>query len=317
MMNRFCGLRKLLFVLGILNGSSAIWADDVKQAAAIELTDFQVYPINGIDQIEPSGLTLKEGVLFTVGDKHRAIYRLDIINHEAWLTKALNLNSEQDLGVTALDLEGITTVNGEFILVSESHHRLIHVDDGQLRWLPERGNDLYQSAFDAGLLQLHNAGLEAVTYLGGHRFLVAAERQPRGLIEIQFDRDLKVIQSQLNQLMPNSRQHLHGRHPDLTGLFVHHNQVFGLQRNAYVIHELNRSGQGDYSEGQAWSYEHIVRDSRFAYSDMQYGHAEGLAVDDDFFYLVLDNNRMANAKNPNDKRPLLIIAKRPVLYRRD
>ncbi|MCW8870109.1 MAG: hypothetical protein OQK49_05340, partial [Proteobacteria bacterium] len=160
-MNRFCGLRKLLFVLGILNGSSAIWADDVKQAAAIELTDFQVYPINGIDQIEPSGLTLKEGVLFTVGDKHRAIYRLDIINHEAWLTKALNLNSEQDLGVTALDLEGITTVNGEFILVSESHHRLIHVDDGQLRWLPERGNDLYQSAFDAGLLQLHNAGLEA------------------------------------------------------------------------------------------------------------------------------------------------------------
>ncbi len=309
------GRRLLLFFLFF---SGACVAQPFKQVEPIQLNDYQVYPINGLDNIEPSGLTLKNGTLYTVGDKHRAIYRLDIKNAAAWLHKEVTLDPERDLGVSALDLEGITTVNGDFVLVSEAHHRLIYVNNaGQLRWLPEHGDDLYRSAFEAGLLQLHNAGLEAVTYLGGQRFLVAAERQPRGLIALEFDSELTTIQSQMNQIMRNSRQHLHGRHPDLTGLFVHEGQVFGLQRNAYVIHELTPADNGQYLEGQAWSYEHIVRNPKYAYSDMQFGHAEGLAVDDENFYLVLDNNRIANGKNPNDKRPLLIIAKRPVLNRGD
>ncbi len=289
-------------------------AQSVTSVEPIQLNEYRVYPINGIDQIEPSGLTLKNGTLYTVGDKHRAIYRLDIRDDEAWLHKEMTLASERDLGVAALDLEGITTVDGDFVLVSEAHHRLIHVHrDGQLRWLPAQGNGLYQSAFDAGLLQLHNAGLEGVAYLGNQRFLLAAERQPRGLITLKFSEDMTELVSQHNQIMLNSRQYLHGRHPDMTGLFVHQNQVYALQRNAYVVHELNAVGNRLYQEGRAWSYEHIVRDPKHAYSDMRFGHAEGLAVDDDHFYLVLDNNRIPNAKNPNDKRPLLIVAQRPVL----
>lgn len=298
--------------------STVLVAQSFKQVEPIQLTDYQVYPINGIDQIEPSGLTLKNGQLYTVGDKHRAIYRLDIKQDGAWLHKEMTLASERDLGVTVLDLEGITTVNGDFVLVSEAHHRLIYVhENGQLRWMPEQGNDLYQSAFNAGLLQIHNAGLEAVTFLGEQRFLVAAERQPRGLISLLFSEDLTIIDEQYNQIMLNSRQNLQGRHQDLTGLFMHDEQVYGLQRNAYVIHELNRAGNNHYMEGQAWSYEHIVRDPKYVYSDMQFGHAEGLAVDNENFYLVLDNNHISNAKNPNDKRPLLIVAKRPSLHRGD
>ncbi len=309
---------RLWITLLTLLATTGLIAQPFKPVEPVQLSDYQVYPINGLNQIEPSGLTLKNDTLYTVGDKHRAIFRLDIQDDEAWLHQEIILASERDLGVSVLDLEGITTVNGDFVLVSEAHHRLIHVDNaGHLRWLPEQGNDLYRSAFDAGLLQLHNAGLEAVAYLGEHRFLVAAERQPRGLIELQFDSSLSAIQSQMNQIMLNSRQQLHGRHPDLTGLFVYDNQVFGLQRNAYVIHELNPAANDQYLEGQAWSYEHIVRDSKYAYSDMQFGHAEGLAVDDNFFYLVLDNNKIPNGKNPNDKRPLLIVAQRPVLHRGD
>ena len=314
-MNRKNGWPRLvgLFVLIV---STASVAQHFKQVEPIQLINYQVYPINGVDDIEPSGLTLKNGELYTVGDKHQAIYRLDIKEDEAWLHKEMVLASERDLGVTVLDLEGITTVDDDFVLASEAHHRLIYVhDNGQLRWMPEQGNALYRSAFDAGLLQLHNAGLEAVTYLGEQQFLVAAERQPRGLISLQFSEDLTVIDEQYNQIMLNSQQKLHGRHPDLTGLFVHDEQVYGLQRNAYVIHELNRVGNNLFMEGQAWSYEHIVRDPKYAYSDMQFGHAEGLAVDDTKFYLVLDNNRIGNAKNPNDKRPLLIVAERPVLHR--
>lgn len=300
-----------LFLLSMI---STVSAQPFNYIEPIKLTDFRVYPINGVDHIEPSGLTLRDGILYTVGDKHRGIYRLDIAKQEAWLKKAVTLDTEHDLGVTVLDLEGITTVDGDFVVVSEAHHRLIYVQENGLRWLPEQGNELYQSAYQSGLLQLHNAGLEALTYLGEQRFLVAAERQPRGLIELTFNPDFSKIEHQRNQIMVNSRQKLHNRHPDLTGLYVHNEQVFGLQRNAYVVHELNRSANGHYIEGQAWSYEHIVRDPKYVYSDMQFGHAEGLAVDDDHFYLVLDNNRIANAKNPNDKRPLLIVAKRPVLH---
>lgn len=306
---------KLWITLLTLLATTGLIAQPFKPVEPVQLSDYQVYPINGLDQIEPSGLTLKNDTLYTVGDKHRAIFRLDIQDDEAWLYKEMTLASERDLGVSVLDLEGITTVNGDFVLVSEAHHRLIHVDNlGQLRWLPAQGNDLYRSAFAAGLLQLHNAGLEGVTYLGEQRFLVAAERQPRGLITLQFSEDLTEIVSQHNLIMLNSRQYLHGRHPDMTGLYVHRKQVYALQRNAYVIHELIAVGNRQYQEGRAWSYEDIVRDPKYAYSDMQYGHAEGLAVDDEFFYLVLDNNRIPNAKNPNDKRPLLIVAKRPVLH---
>ncbi len=308
--------RRLIAVVALIL-STGLVAQDFKPVEPIQLKDYQVYPINGVNQIEPSGLTLKAGQLFTVGDKHRAIYRLDIVDKEARLSQEVTLYSERDLGVTVLDLEGITTVNGDFVLVSEAHHRLIYVDDGHMRWLPQAGNDLYQSAYHAGLLQLANAGLEGVVYLGDRRFLVAAERQPRGLIRVQFSDDFTDILDQQNQTMLISRHPLHGRQPDLTGLFLHDNQVYGLQRNAYVIHELIEVSNGHYVEGRAWSYEHIVRDPKYAYSDMQFGHAEGLAVDHDHFYLVLDNNRIANAKNPNYTRPLLIVAKRPALHNGD
>lgn len=310
-------MQRLVPACLILLMSCGSWAQPFKPVKPVVLSDYQVFPINGVNQIEPSGLTLKAGKLYAVGDKHRAIYRLDIKDDEAWLHKEMTLDSERDLGVSVLDLEGITTVNGDFVVVSEAHHRLILIQDGHLQWLPEHGNALYQSAFDDGLLQLHNAGMEGVAYLGDQQFLVAAERQPRGVITVRFDQPLKKIKSQKNQLMNNSRQYLHGRHPDLTGLFVYQDRIYGLQRNAYVVHELIKTRPGFYTEGQAWSYEHIVRDPKYAYSDMQFGHAEGLAVDSQHFYLVLDNNRTPNAKNPHDKRPLLIVAKRPVLHRGD
>ncbi|KAA3642503.1 MAG: hypothetical protein DWP95_05400, partial [Proteobacteria bacterium] len=151
-----------LVLLCVFVLTSGLKAQPFNHIQATKLTEFQVYPINGVDLIEPSGLTLKKGTLYTVGDKHRAIYRLDIVDQEAWLSKEQVLHSERDLGVSVLDLEGITTVNDDFVLVSEAHHRLIHVQDNRLRWLPDQGNDLFQSAFDAGLLQLHNAGLEGL-----------------------------------------------------------------------------------------------------------------------------------------------------------
>ena len=209
-----------------------------------------------------------------------------------------------------LDLEGITVVDGAFFVVSEVHHKLISVEGEKLAWVPELGG-VYADAYKAGLFQLYNAGMEAVTYLGNHTFLLSVERQPRGLIEVTFDAEFKSILKQTNQLFDDSIYPLHeSRKPDLAGLYYHQGVVYALHRNAYIIHALIKDEQGLYREGQAWSYEHIVKDPQYAYQDMQFGHAEGLAVDDNYFYLVLDNNNNSRLKNPNDQRPLLIKAKR-------
>ena len=119
------------------------------------------------------------------------------------------------------------------------------------------------------------------------------------------------VKLSVNQVFDESIHPLEqARKPDFAGLYVYNGTIYALHRNAYLIHALIKNEQGLYQEGQSWSYEHIVKDPDFAYQEMQFGHAEGLAVDGDNFYLVLDNNNIPRLKNPNDKRPLLIIAKR-------
>jgi hypothetical protein len=44
---------------------------------------------------------------------------------------------------------------------------------------------------------------------------------------------------------------------------------------------------------------------------MKYGRAEGLAVDKDHFYVILDNNNDPKINDPNNRLPLLFIFERP------
>ncbi len=280
------------------------------RAEVIRLEDFQVINVNADQPIEPSGLTFKEGQLYTVCDDTSAIFKvnmIDSLNAEVVIDQHLDASQ---LSALNLDLEGLTVVDNEFFIVSEVHHKLISVKNQQLAWVPEIGG-VYADAFKAGLFQLYNAGMEAAIYLGGQTFLLSVERQPRGLVEVTFDQDFKTIIKQTNQVFDDSKYPLvETRKPDLAGLYYHNGIVYALHRNAYVIHELIKDEQGIYQEGQAWSYEHIVKDPAYAYQDMRFGHAEGLAVDDDYFYLILDNNNNPRLNNVNDKRPLLIKAKR-------
>jgi len=280
------------------------------RAEVIRLTDFEVWPINVNQHLEPSGLTMMDGQLYTVCDDANAVFRL-VPTSDGEMRTEVAVNLETDpLSASSLDLEGITVVGDEFFVVSEVHHKMLKVSGGQLSWVPTQGG-VYQSAYEAGLFQIHNAGLEALTYLGDRRFLMSVERQPRGLIEVTFDEQYEHIIKQVNQVFDDSDHDLAShRKPDLTGLYVHQGKIYALHRNAYVIHELVRDEHGTFHEGQGWSYEHIVKDPRYAYQNMQYGHAEGLVVDDGYFYLVLDNNDEPRLKDPNDRRPLLIKAKR-------
>lgn len=280
------------------------------QSEVIRLNDFQVWSVDSPYPIEPSGLTLKNNQLYTVCDDANEIFQLNFSADntlEAVVLKQLDLTP---LSVLDLDLEGITTVGDDFFVVSETHHKLVSVSGSELNWVPNLGG-VYADAYKAGLFQVYNAGLEAVAYLGNQTFLLSVEREPRGLIEVQFDQSFSQVVKQTNQVFNDSTHALTlDRKPDLTGLFFHKGIIYALHRNAYIIHELIKNEQGVYQEGQSWSFEHIVKHPDNAYQDMQFGHAEGLAVDDENFYLIFDNNRDPKLKNPNDTRPLFIIAKR-------
>ena len=51
-------------------------------AATIILNDFQVMNLNASQAIEPSGLTLKDGQLYTVCDDTNAIFKINILDHQ-------------------------------------------------------------------------------------------------------------------------------------------------------------------------------------------------------------------------------------------
>ncbi len=273
--------------------------------------NYRVYFIEPTNNFQPSGLTIKNNRLFTVSDKHDAIYEL-LIDEQVAYMKLHHKIDVQQLGVMSLDLEGITHNARDFFLVSEAHHRMIRVEpSGNSYWIPSDGKSFYRSANQAGLFQVFNAALEGITWLEIEgQFLLAAERQPRGLIEIAVDEQFRMI-SQTNHVLNQTIYDLpKNRQPDLTGLFYYQGSIFALHRNAELIHRWVKDDSGRYQEQDSWSFTDIVNQPDFRYQDKRYGHAEGLAVDEDHFYLVIDNNGIAKEQQDNDNRPMLIIIDR-------
>ncbi len=293
---------------GMLSHAFMTPVDEPNQVS--KLNDFEVFSIHINRPFEPSGLTFKGDQLLTVCDDSNQIYALQTNQSNVVSAHPVETIDRSQLSVAALDLEGITVVEDEVFVVSEVHHKAIRIQGDQSTWVPENGG-VYDAAYAAGLFQIYNAGMEAIVYLGEQTFLMSVEREPRGLIEVTYDENYSQIISQTNQVFDDSKYPVESsRKPDLTGLYYFDGMLYALHRNAYIINELIKDEHGVYHEGRAWSYEHIVKDPEYAYQDMMFGHAEGLAVDQDYFYLVIDNNNDPKLKNPNDIRPLLIKAKR-------
>ena len=268
---------------------------------------WRVLPVESEPGTHPSGLCLLDGQLYAVSDKHHWIYRIDIEADRAVMRRHIPVDAAA-LEVEWLDLEGITADGkGNFILVSETHSRLLRVNAKGTRWLP--GNDLKLPAQASGLLRKKNAGIEGIGFTSPNRLLLAAEREPRGLIEVDLSPQYNIKSATATLFEFSVFPFPEGRSTDFTGIDVHDGQVYILQRNANIVSTLDRRVDG-FREGQAWSFQDVVEDPQYRYEDMRYGHAEGLAVDDNNFYVILDNNSNGRTAQPDDKRSLLLIGQR-------
>lgn len=273
-----------------------------------ELTLVGAYDVIGPDNAQPSGLTWRGGRLYTVSDKHDdTVFRLSVRGDSALMVPEYRFTPPRAHMAGFLDYEGIVWGEDEaFYLVSETHFRLVRmsVEDTSAAWF---GPQLRTNGANIGLFTTGNAYLEAITVVDSSRILVAAERQPRGLLRIDGRVDPPRIDAwkmdTTDLAMPD------GVSPDFTGLTWRDGNLFVLERNGYAITRLD--GPGPYATDGTWSFRESVYRPDLQYVDMTYGMAEGLAIDAEYIYIIVDNNGDPRRADPSNHRPLLLVFERP------
>jgi uncharacterized protein YjiK len=296
----------LVFSTLLLIGCSPL-GKSTNSSAIPELELVSVYPVDSKFPMEPSGLTMVDGQLFTVADKSNdTIFRVEFNGEVARLIPAIRFTPPDR---RTMDWEGISSdPGGSFYLISEERGRMLRVTrDGSAAWATP---DLRKEGRALGMFSKSNAGFEGIAWLGPNHWLGAAEREARGLVEWKGFGDSLDIQAQLNANSPYLNALPLLRLPDFSGLHADQSKVYALFRNAHLVVQLEKQN-GSWNEIAAWSYRHIETDPRWAYRSQTYGQAEGLVVNGTDVYLILDNNLGGKQADAADRRPILIHARIP------
>ncbi|WP_237058767.1 esterase-like activity of phytase family protein [Microbulbifer sediminum] len=230
---------------------------------------------------------------------HRPIAGLEIPDGdwEGWKTALLNLVQP---GVAA-DFEGISCSGGDIYLVSERHHRVAQLSrTGEVHWLPYLWAE---GARERGLMLQFNGASEGLVRDGSVTW-VALERDSRGLVRLSAEG------VEYFRLPPVAGLDFRGRSEDLTGLAIYEGALYTLERNAFAV--CRRSLPGLRAQ---WciDYRAVEEGPGYKYQETYYGKAEGLAVNDDGIFVVLDNNNVGRAVAPDDRRGLLLHFAHPSL----
>lgn len=256
---------------------------------------------------EPSGLLFHQGHLLTISDKHDdTVFELILGTSSVDVRPFVRFEPPED-EPQPFDLEGLTEdADGSLLLASEARHRLLRVTtDGKASWATQ---SLQAVGARAGLFQKRNAGLEGIVRLPNGHLLLAAERDPRGLIELASLSELAT--AQVWTMQRTGHPSAAGRSLDFADLSVAADGgVYALERNLHLVTHLELGARG-YTEREAWSYAKTEDDPRYAYEDREFGLAEGLALDATHVYVVFDNNN-DRRRGTRDTRPLLFVFQRP------
>nr|WP_010132916.1 hypothetical protein [Microbulbifer agarilyticus] len=273
--------------------------------------------IDGSEDLDISGLSFCDGELLAVADKSSEhIYHLPVREGAERVTlepKARfarpDLPDDQPvpLKVRALhyastplsmDFEGITCDASGVYLLSERHNRIARLDSAAKRaqWLVPRWSE---SARERGYLQVFNAESEGLVKAEGV-FWVALEREPRGLLRLERD---EVEGKDFRALPGVAGLDFRGRAEDVTALAYYDGGLFTLERNAFAV--CRREPASLLAE---WCvhYRDIEHAPEFVYRDTRFGKGEGLAINPQGIFVVLDNNGVARAADAGDRRGLLL-----------
>lgn len=300
-------LRCVLSALACLTTVSGAAGDE---AASLVLAD--AWHVEGPGRFDASGLLVRDGSFFVVSDRHGdTIFRLEVSGDIARARPFVTFTGPDPYpAIGYMDIEGIASApGGGFYLASEWGFAVCEVpgNGGVARWVTP---GLQAVGAAAGLFATKDAYVEGVAVLGPGEFLIAAERAPRGLIEVGGNPPWRIAA----QSMQATRYEVPaGRGTDWADLTLWQGRVFGLARNQHLVVELLRAvDTGAWMEGRAWSYASAENAPERRYTDMTYGQGEGLAITDEHVYVLIDNNNLPNADQPGDRRGWLLAFPNPI-----
>lgn len=207
-----------------------------------------------------------------------------------------------------LDWEGIACRDDTIYLLSERHNAVLKIDGNSSAWLPV---DWYENLYRAGFLHTYNAFVEGIAVRDDNNFLIAIEREPRGIMTLQRTAadTWKITQQALSDDKPLP---FRAGNPDIADIAIHRNAVFTLERNASAV--CRRDSQTLRADS-CFSYFHVEDDPHWRYADSNFGIGEGLAIDDQWIYIVFDSNDQSRIAAASDRRSLLLRLPLPPAWR--
>ncbi|MBI2892607.1 MAG: hypothetical protein HYY06_03585 [Deltaproteobacteria bacterium] len=267
---------------------------------AVEKT--RVLPVEADGPVEPSGLALLDGELLSVSDEDEVIFRI-VVGESSALMEPWLVIEVPDPRPPELDLEGIAVCEGRIFVLSEGANDVMEVDpSGRSRWI---GEGARSAAIARGLLGSPGAGLEGIACAERGGLVLASEREPRALLWLALEEPGRVS-SQILDL-----EDVVGRSfsSDFSDLSSEAGRLWALYRYTYEILEVVGE-PGSVALIPVAELSSVALDPRHRYSSTRFGMAEGLALDDGYFYVIDDNNDLPRAEAPADSRPLLFVIPR-------
>jgi uncharacterized protein YjiK len=293
---------------GALAGALALLA--VAPAAAQQKLDLQqALPLDGPVLVQPSGLAWDGKNLLMVSSFHDdEIFKIELQADKAVFNEQVKIRRSKETAGLKMSWRGLAADgNGNLFLASDGNCRIMKVEsDGDAEW---EGPGLLETGAEKGLFSGENSGIEGIAIAGKRKFVVAASREPRGLLQV----DLTGAKPFINALIADkSKVPLPAgrRKPDFSDLAEDRGQLWALSANADAICMLKWNGH-EYTEGEYWTFGHVSNDPKYRYAGLKTGLARGLAMDGQVIYVVMDNKGVGRQGDLADKRPLLLVFKRP------
>ncbi len=304
--------RRKRITMGWLGVLGMAWAAGTGAARAQQRLELdKALPLDGPALVQPSGLAWDGKRLLMVCSVHDDdIFAVEPQGDKAAFKEAIHIHRPKDAEGMKLAWRGIAVgQDGALYLASEQACRILRVEkDGDAEWV---GPSLLEAGAEKGLFAGGNSGIEGLAALGKKKFLVAASREPRGLLDVDLSGKGPVITAWLlDKTQIPLGQGQGRRRPDFADLTGDQGKLWALCANSDAIAQLKWNGS-EYSEGPYWSYAHVIEDAKYKYAGLRMGLARGLAMDGQSVFIALDNKGVGRRADPNDKRPLLLVFKRP------
>jgi len=262
-------------------------------------------------RFDASGLFLTpKQELLTVSDRGPSVYRIQIRpdTSNADLVLLTNCFTAAQLAPFAASKIGRYDVEG----VTEDKRGRIYICEEANRWIlrfDPHSQKVERLNIDWSRVQKYfspvdnNASFEGVA-IGDGKLYVANERDQGRLIVVDLA-TLKVVD---DFVVRSSVASLWG--PHYSDLCWFRGELFVLMREDHVVLRVNPQSHEVLAEYDFRGLE-LSPENEYRRASWFFGVMEGLAVDDDSFWLVTDNNGYGRKRYPRDTRPTLFQCPRP------